>query len=225
MVENEQYKDFADRLKEAMHDSNLKIKDVQEIASVSYEMARRYTLGKALPRTDKMEMLAIALGVDAGWLQYGTGNRQTTFPRTPSEDEYTLIPHYSAIGECGTGNLNEHVEVDGSLSFRKDWLYSMGLNPNNLVAIHADGDSMYPTITEGAVVLLDRNQAANPIEGKVYAIQRQGNGLVIKRMFRNALGWMYKSDNQNKMMYPDLEPLAEDIVIGRVVWQGGNGGL
>lgn len=225
MVENNPNKDFADRLKVAMKEAKLKTKDIQAIAEVTYEMARRYVNGVALPRSEKMEALAARLGVDVGWLQFGTGSKDAIFPREPDDDEYALIPQYSALGECGTGNMNEHVEVRGQISFKKDWLARMGLNPKYLTAIYADGDSMYPTITDEAVVLLDHSQADAPKEGKVYAIQRHGNGLVLKRLFRTSQGWIYRSDNSNKAMHPDLEPLPDDKIIGRVVWQGGNGGL
>ena len=38
----------------------------------------------------------------------------------PSVDDHVLIPHYDARAACGDGYLNDHVEVNGGLAFRRD---------------------------------------------------------------------------------------------------------
>src|SRR5690606_12532580 len=38
---------------------------------VTYEMARRYTLGVAMPRDDKLVAIAQRLGVQTAWLKFG----------------------------------------------------------------------------------------------------------------------------------------------------------
>lgn len=149
---------------------------------------------------------------------------EVDFPRSPSTEDFIVIPQYTAKGECGTGELNEHVELRSGLSFKRSWLNFMGLKPKNLEVIYAKGDSMLPTIAGGATVLIDTSKM-EPSEGSVYAIIRDGNGLVIKRLFRVSQGWTYRSDNTNKAQFPDLEPLANDIIVGQVVWQGGTNGL
>lgn len=152
-------------------------------------------------------------------------NNDEDFPKPPNEKDYVLIPQYTAKGECGQGDLNEHVEIKGELAFKKEWLQKSGLSQKNLEALYAKGDSMFPTITDGAAVLVDHSKTS-PIENKVFLIHRSGNGLIIKRLVRDREGgWVYQSDNTNKSQFPDMYPLDEDDIRGRVVWQGGMGGL
>ena len=58
MVDIPKYKSFADRLVQRMTDVGVDIKQLSEGVGVTYEMARRYTLGSAKPRDDKMERVA-----------------------------------------------------------------------------------------------------------------------------------------------------------------------
>lgn len=72
---------FAARLIEAMLESGQKSQRksqtgvttlaLREIAGVTNEMARRYTLGLAWPDNEKMAKIARWLGVRQAWLQYG----------------------------------------------------------------------------------------------------------------------------------------------------------
>ncbi|AKJ43790.1 hypothetical protein QQ39_06515 [Pragia fontium] len=213
------------RIKQARIDSGLTQAQVADRLGVSPQSVQQWESSTA-PRRNRLVALCSILGVDSNWVLFGgdaapPSNNISELP----ESEYAFIPQYSDHGESGSGKENEHVEINGSMSFKKSWLSSVGLKPQNLTVIYADGDSMSPTISDSAVVLIDHSQAHPPVEGKVYVIRRDGNALIIKRLFRTSEGWVYKSDNPNKATYPDLTPLDNDDIIGRVVWQGGNNGL
>jgi phage repressor protein C with HTH and peptisase S24 domain len=114
------------------------------------------------------------------------------------------------------------VEVKGGLAFKRDWLASLGVKPENALVIYASGDSMAPTIQDGAVVLLDRSQT-EVRNGKTYAFLAEDE-VRIKRVFRSLAGvWTLASDNPNKAQHPDeeIEDPSTLSVIGRCVWQGG----
>lgn len=64
---------FAARLNEEMSKKGLSVKDLSASVGVTYEMARRYTLGTAKPRDEKLERIARLLGVEPAWLEYGRG--------------------------------------------------------------------------------------------------------------------------------------------------------
>lgn len=66
------YPEISGRIKGAMADNGITVGDIKERLNISYEMARRYTLGQALPRPEKMNALAKILNVDAAILQYGS---------------------------------------------------------------------------------------------------------------------------------------------------------
>ncbi|MEB4676057.1 helix-turn-helix domain-containing protein [Enterobacteriaceae bacterium G50] len=72
MVEKDnQQQDFARRLSAEMSRQNLAVKDLSQACGVTYEMARRYTLGTAKPRPEKLERIAHWLKVEPSWLEYG----------------------------------------------------------------------------------------------------------------------------------------------------------
>lgn len=139
-----------------------------------------------------------------------------------SDKSYTLIPQYSAKASCGPSYANDHVEVRGSLAFKRDWLAKMGLKPSDISAITANGDSMAPTIQDGEVLLIDHSQQ-EPRDSKVFALAR-GDEMVVKRLIRDfSGGWVVRSDNPDKNKYPDFCVSDENLrIVGQVVWRGGS---
>lgn len=77
---------FARRLIDALLDSGYRsqrnaksgvdVAPLAKIASVTREMARRYTEGAALPDVNKMRVIADWLGVRVAWLRDGEGERR-----------------------------------------------------------------------------------------------------------------------------------------------------
>ncbi|MEN3987495.1 helix-turn-helix domain-containing protein [Acinetobacter baumannii] len=75
LMDDAKYKDFADRLNALMKAKDSPIKTINELKNaigVSYEMARRYTLGSAKPRIEKLQTLADIFGVEISYLDHGT---------------------------------------------------------------------------------------------------------------------------------------------------------
>jgi len=156
--------------------------------------------------------------IEVAMMEPGTG-------QSPSSDDYALIRQYSAQGECGGGILNDHVEVSGSLAFKRDWLKRMGAKPEHLFVIYASGSSMEPYIFDGDVVLFDSSDI-EPRDRQVYAIRRPDGGVSIKRMAQQLSGnWLIRSDNSDKARYPDEEVSPQSMhdvpIMGRVIWRGG----
>ncbi|WP_249226327.1 helix-turn-helix domain-containing protein [Entomohabitans teleogrylli] len=72
MVEDKKrHQDFADRLNAVLKEKGYSVNDLSSAIKVTYEMARRYTMGTAKPRTEKMQKIATWLGVTTSWLDYG----------------------------------------------------------------------------------------------------------------------------------------------------------
>ncbi|MNG11146.1 putative HTH-type transcriptional regulator [compost metagenome] len=112
------------------------------------------------------------------------------------------------------------------MAFKKEWLRTKGLNPKNLKVIYADGDSMWPTVSDHDVLLVDesRNELT---DGQVYVLASADKGVIVKRLIKTALGsWIIRSDNEDKNDYPDQvlsrNEINEHRIIGRVVWRGGD---
>ncbi len=65
---------FPQRVREARERSGLSMRTLSSAAGVSVQAWSNAEAGKALPRVDTCERMAVALGVAPRWLAYGEGN-------------------------------------------------------------------------------------------------------------------------------------------------------
>jgi phage repressor protein C with HTH and peptisase S24 domain len=164
----------------------------------------------------------------------GSGvSSNTSAPGTPfpaggdaeaTEDRYAHIPQYSAKAAAGFGHENPHVETVATLAFKLDWLRAKGVKADSLFVMYADGDSMWPTIDDHDVLLVDKSRV-EPADGQVFVLTSSDKGAIVKRLVQGPLGrWIIRSDNADE--YPDLllsrSEVNEHRIIGRVIWRGGD---
>src|SRR5690554_5551435 len=72
MVESTpKYSGFSRRLKEAMSEAGVTVTDLKNRLDVTYEMARRYTMGTAMPRDARLRTIGKILGKSPSWLAFG----------------------------------------------------------------------------------------------------------------------------------------------------------
>jgi len=195
----------------------------------------RYERGEQEPRAGVLEAYAEAFGVDAEWVEFGTGRGpdeaeadveleaaaaargEVRAGRRAARGEVAAVPIVSAQAEGGPGlvpDADEHLE--GTLPVRVDDLRRAGCRPADARAVVVRGDSMAPELVAGDVVVVDL--AAPPREGLwVLAL---GDALLVKRVQRLP-GGRLRLVSCNPA-YAPLEVAAADVrLIGRVVWRGG----
>ena len=123
-------------------------------------------------------------------------------------DEYDYIPAYDVEVSAGNGAvcLGEATATK-HLAFRKQWLQARGLTAKSLAALFTKGDSMTPTIPEGAAVIIDqsRNQA---LDGKVYVIRIDDRHFVKRTQWLIGGGLRLISDNK---FYEPLDITKADM--------------
>lgn len=147
------------------------------------------------------------------------------WPRTPDEADFALIQQLDVSASCGDGCLVDHVEVKGGLAFKRSSLQDFGVTESNARVIYASGGSMWPTIQDGCVVLINITDTT-PREGKVYAICTPDGLLLLKRLVRDYVpsmqtqAWIMRSDNPDKKSHPDklLPPDDRTHIVGRAIW-------
>lgn len=144
---------------------------------------------------------------------------------TPTSEEYVLVPQFDVHGSCGGGVIIDTVEVKGGLVFSKKWLNDQNLpNGQDLRVIYAKGESMYPSIEDGQVLLINPFETT-PRSNKVYFICIDGQ-YYVKRLINMVTHWVIRSDNPDKTMWPDITLDSNDLdkieIEGRVVWRGGS---
>ncbi|MGX2951272.1 helix-turn-helix domain-containing protein [Ursidibacter sp. B-7004-1] len=148
--------------------------------------------------------------------------QQKTFTSVPSVESEERVPVYDAKASAGFGALNADIYTPSDyIGLSKQWIESRGLYRDSLAFIMAVGDSMYPTINDGDMLLINRN-AKTPRDGKIYVI-RSGDQLWVKRVQGIINGIRLISDN--KAIYDpvdvhfdesvDFEVLGQVVFIGR----------
>ncbi len=89
---------------------------------------------------------------------------------------------------------------------------------NRLTCVRAAGDAMEPTIHDGDLVVVDRNQRV-AVDGQLFVV-RVGKKVVVKRLRRIGGGWNLVSDNR---AHPPTRMDPDDAIAGRVAWHGPRG--
>lgn len=122
---------------------------------------------------------------------------------------------------AGGGRMQWEIDEKGTPNrYRKSWCTRRGFDPEMLVTVVVDGDSMNPTLVDGGQVVI--NTADTRIKtGMPFAIDYQGE-FYVKRLFVEPDGSIrVSSDNMDKMRYPDWTVTAAHgdslRIMGRVV--------
>jgi putative c repressor len=125
-----------------------------------------------------------------------------------SNDDYYYIPAYEIEASAGHGAFTEGATTPAKhLAFRKDWIHDRRLAPTSLSAIFTRGDSMEPTIPDGATILVDGSRI-EPLDGKIYVI-RIDDRLWVKRV-QWILGGGLRLISDNRI-YSDIDISKADL--------------
>ncbi|MEG0082208.1 MAG: S24 family peptidase [Massilia sp.] len=187
--------------------------------------------GKKGPETNTIAALAAACNVSPQWLTDGSGPIQRAIDAPPTEGEVIgvsvsdetsrfvgvrVVARYIHAGIGGHAGDVEY-EDHAMLSLPMAWVEEKRLHPTKLIAIRVIGDSMYPTLKKGNIVIVNTadNDTRNLMDGKLYAVNHHGRPCV-KRLEYISGRWLLASDNQ----LPEFRsrPVDESTeIIGRVV--------
>lgn len=134
------------------------------------------------------------------------------------DTEFIDVPRVDVRVSAGDGVAPHLDDVIGHLKFARSFLRSCGVNAASARVVDVRGNSMEPTIKDGAVLLVSTNNR-EPTENQIYAMARPTEGLIVKRLVRLDGKWLARSDNRD---YPDFqigdgEPIT---IIGRALWMG-----
>lgn len=184
--------------------------------------------------TAKITSLARMVKVLPDWLETGTGPktlgdfgpaietplRPVVVVDSPDDIQHEIIevPRYTVKASAGNGSPILDVDTEGTPNYcRSSWAHSHGYSPKNLFSIVATGDSMEPTIPEGASLIVHRQH--DVVNGKVHIICRRDECFV-KRLYKQMdEALLIHSDNEKK--YSSITVRKDDPdqvhVVGLVV--------
>ena len=130
-------------------------------------------------------------------------------------DKFFQVHYFSDIRASAGGgsfNFDDNYEV---LSIDRTLMNNIASSSTEtLEAINVDGESMEPTLQDGSIVFIDRNQTNINKDGIFVASTTAG--LFIKRIRQRADG-MIELISDNKTYSPEIITLEEVEIVGRVV--------
>lgn len=200
------------RIKQLRESLSMSMEGLADAIGVSWQTVQQWENGKTAPKRKRLEDVAEVLKTTVDFLMTGGA-------ASAESEEFVSVKRVDVRLSAGRGTIVFSEDEKSRLSFRRDFLSSSGANPDNVVSAVAHGESMSPTIPNGAVVLLNLNDKG-VTNKKVYAFRMNGN-LHIKRLAKDKAGDIIaKSDNPE---YEDMnlstcdEPVE---IIGRAFWMG-----
>lgn len=124
-----------------------------------------------------------------------------------------IIPRYTVKASAGHGEPVLEVDTEGQPNyFRSGWAQKNGYKPDGLFSIVAMGDSMEPTIPNGASLIVHRQTEI--VSGRVHVLCR-GDECYVKRLIRQMDGSiLVKSENpdyKDVLISPD-DPIPLHVV-------------
>lgn len=179
------------------------------------------------------------------WLLTGRGqmHMQQTTGALPThvglDGDFVMVNDLSNVdAAAGGGAYVTDEDATGRMAFRREWIIREGLKAQALRIIRARGDSMEPTIQDGAPILVEvfayeddegnvrylhsGNTPRDVVKRDGIYVVRLDDKLLVKRLQLDMLGGLLvKSDNQTyDTLHIPASQIGEIAVIGRVVWTG-----
>lgn len=170
----------------------------------------------ATPSIDILEKLALAAGVRLEEL-YPFRDPEGSLSETLTLGGETYVHTrdkctYAAIYDMSQAHLNTPESIGGiGIS---DILYKPGI-----VVFRVRGNSMSPTISDGALIGMDKGDR-QIVSGDVYVVRRTYEGACIRRVFVD--GDLIKLVPENRdhqaTTLKDVNPASPDFILGKVKW-------
>lgn len=218
-----------------------------DLAELSPSVIRKWRSGSSSPTLTNLAALARAGGASVAWLigeadftyPMGTSTVLTTDGRRPpvsaesdkTRSEFFYLPLYDVVAAAGTGKWNDAENVVTHLAFRADWLRKTVGSHVGLCLVSVSGDSMEPTLMNGAVVMIQDLQTPLFADG-IYLLRLSGQ-LVLKRVHRKQVHRVVGQPGEitidvisDNKFYPAREEVLregeeqQNDLLGRAVWLG-----
>lgn len=196
---------------------------IAEELGVTRQAVSQWSSGRVQPSLQRLRKLAEFLGTTVGYLTGDEEASATPFRMADTSekvDGLVRVPILDASASCGPGADPTGADIVGAVDFQPTFIRSLPgvVGPSNLHIVHADGDSMEPTIHDRSFCIVDGKQNELRRDG-IYCLQAE-NQIFIKRIQRNLDGTLtLLSDNERyQPKVIDRATLDSMKVIGRVVY-------
>lgn len=176
-----------DRLKSERERLGMSQVAFAERGRVSKQSQQNYEANKRKPDSDYLRGIAEA-GADVLYILTGTRNASLPELNRPmprdvriGDQDYAAIRVYDVDAAAGNGIVPTSEAVADQLAFPVAWLNRHDLVPDLSGLVRVKGDSMAPTIPDGAYVLVDFRGRADWSKPGIYIV-RLDDAIVVKRL-------------------------------------------
>jgi phage repressor protein C with HTH and peptisase S24 domain len=184
-----------------------------------------YERGERWPDWTFLDILREKRFVNLNWLFSGEGaiyrDDAVAAPQLVSAQDIVTLPRFDARASAGNGLIAVDQMPAGEVAFAREFLRNLGANPEYCYILEARGDSMWPTIPDGALLIVDASKTEVD-DGRIYHFNVMDK-VVVKRA-RIMGGKLYlTSDNQAAGYPPEVftaDRVHELSVGGRVMFTG-----
>lgn len=175
------------------------------------------------PRSDTLRKLLARIGKTEADLYAVAGHTPAVVQQLPrpvaTSDSVVTLRMFDLSFAMGPGtNIDDYVE-EGTYEFDAHMLSKLTRAPaDRLFVARGDGDSMFPTLMNDDMLVIDTTQNVLNMQDRIWACSLYGAG-AIKRL-RSSQGGkvLVKSDNT---AIDDQEVDGSDLhIVGRVIWMG-----
>lgn len=206
--------DIIDRIQDILEKSKgekVYLKDIAEALGMSSSQLSNFKSRNAIPY-DKISEYCAKNRISINWVLYG---QSIEMLNTDAENIYRIKLIDNVHSSAGGGAFNEDDAGITYLTVDPVFVDVFGIKESDdIEAVRVAGDSMEPTISEGALILLDRKKA-ELVNGGIFVLNSL-NGVVVKRIAVNPNG-MIDLISDNKIYPVQSVPGDELKVIGKVV--------
>jgi phage repressor protein C with HTH and peptisase S24 domain len=219
---------IADRLRQIRASLGVNQREMAEKVGLSSTSWQRLELEDRPPQGEaQIELIKLGFSID--WLLTGRGSMQHDTPVAVDRrnaanlpPHFTLLPRYNVQAGAGSGVVVNSEQIDDFVAFDATWLRRvLGIDPKRAAVITAIGDSMYPTIADHDILIIDLS-IDRVLDNAIYAL-RFGDSLSVKRVQLRPTGGLRIMSDNTKYEPDELGPDAvHDLhVVGRIIWHGG----
>lgn len=202
---------------------------IAELTSIPAPTLKDYYSGRTSPPLDRFLRIAVAAGIDPA-----------EFFRAPAlmtsraaQPNITMIPVLDISAAAGSGTQADVVKAVSELPFPTEFIRKLAPIGAELSCLRCSGDSMAPTIEDGAILIIDERQrtlhpwrrpsAKGPRKRStpddIFVFNQSGD-LRLKRLRDLGDGTVaILSDNGD--VSPELFKLGRDgalAIVGKVIW-------
>ncbi len=198
------------------------------MVDVEQQISELKQLTETATIVDMSRALGVATSTARGWKVRGKvpesimlKARQISHKQRAKPTGYIDIAFYDIEASAGNGVLVEREEQSNAIVFSERFICNdIGVSPTNIFLMPVKGDSMYPTLKNNCLVMVNR---LNQLAGDGVYVFRYDSQLMVKRLQFSKAGVAVVSDNtayqtwelsRSEMEQEDFE------IIGEVVWSG-----